>query len=289
MYTIKSFCSRLVPDALFLRFKYLRSCGKRLDLKSPKLFNEKLQWLKLHNRKTEYIAMVDKYEVKRIVAKTIGKQYIIPTIGVYDSFNEIDFEQLPKQFVIKCTHDSGGLVICKNKDELNIDDARKTINSCLRRNFYYAGREWPYKHVKPRIIIEKYMEDESGYQLKDYKMFCFNGVVKLIMVDSDRFSNHKRKVYDENWKQIDININYPTSEISFEKPKCLNEMIALGEKLSKSIPFVRVDFYVIKNKLYFGEITFYPGSGFQKITPTKWNKVLGDMIDLAAVKKEGVS
>ena len=269
-----------LDDEKFLRILYKTKTGKKLDLEHPKTFNEKLQWLKLHDRKDIYTTMVDKYEVKKYVAGIIGKEYIIPTLEVHDKFDEIDFDKLPSQFVIKCTHDSGGLVICKNKKEFDIEEAREKINRCLKQNYYYSGREWPYKNVKPRIIIEKYMEDESGYQLKDYKLFCFNGEPELIMVDSDRFSDHKRNVYDKKWRKIDVNINFPNCNVDFEKPMDLEKMLRLSKKLSKGIPFVRIDFYIIKDKIFFGEITFYPGSGFQVITPEIWNKKLGDMIDL---------
>ena len=157
----------------------------------------------------------------------------------------------------------------------------------MKRNFYYLGREWPYKNVKPRIIIEKYMEDESGYQLKDYKIFCFDGVPKLIMVDSDRFADHSRNVYDEKWKKIDMNINFPSCDTEFEKPKCLKEMLEISKKLSEGTCFLRTDFYVINNKIYFGELTLFPGSGFQVITPISWQKKLGDLIVINE-KKVGI-
>ena len=277
----------LIDDRSYLKIVYRVKMGKKLNLKNPQTFNEKLQWLKLNDRKNIYTTMVDKYEAKKYVKNIIGEQYIISTIGVYDKFDDIDFDKLPKQFVMKCTHDSGGLVICKDKAKLNIEEAKKKINKCLKRNFYYLGREWPYKNVKPRIIIEKYMEDESGYQLKDYKIFCFDGVPKLIMVDSDRFADHSRNVYDEKWKKIDMNINFPSCDTEFEKPKCLKEMLEISKKLSEGTCFLRTDFYVINNKIYFGELTLFPGSGFQVITPISWQKKLGDLIVINE-KKVGI-
>ena len=277
----------LIDDRTYLKIVYRVKMGKKLNLKNPQTFNEKLQWLKLNDRKNIYTTMVDKYEAKKYVKNIIGEQYIISTIGVYDKFDDIDFDKLPKQFVMKCTHDSGGLVICKDKAKLNIEEAKKKINKCLKRNFYYLGREWPYKNVKPRIIIEKYMEDESGYQLKDYKIFCFDGVPKLIMVDSDRFADHSRNVYDEKWKKIDMNINFPSCDTEFEKPKCLKEMLEISKKLSEGTCFLRTDFYVINNKIYFGELTLFPGSGFQVITPISWQKKLGDLIVINE-KKVGI-
>lgn len=269
-----------MSDEKFLIKKWVLNFGTRPDFERPKTFNEKLQWLKMHDRKDIYTTMVDKYEAKKYVAGIIGDEHIITTLGVYDKFDDIDFGKLPNQFVMKCTHDSGGLIICRDKKQLDIEGAKKKINKCLKRNYFYFGREWPYKNVKPRIVIEKYMEDESGYQLKDYKLFCFNGEPELIMVDSDRFSGHKRNVYDKEWRRIDVNINFPSCDVEFKKPKNLGEVLDLSRKLSKGIPFVRIDFYIIRDKVYFGEITFYPGSGFQVITPEKWNKKLGDMIDL---------
>ena len=224
--------------------------------------------------------MVDKYEAKKYVANIIGEEHIIPILGVWNKFEEIEFDKLPNQFVLKCTHDSGGICIVKDKETINLKQIKDKIKKSLKRNYYYSGREWPYKNVKPRIIAEKYMEDESNYELKDYKIFCFNGYPRLIMVDSDRFTNHKRNVYDTNWEKVDISINFPNSDKVFNKPNHLNEMLELSEKLSKNIPFLRTDFYIINDKIYFGELTFFPGSGFQKINPEFFFFFLGKWIEL---------
>ena len=175
-----------LPDETILKIKFKDRIGKELNLKKPKTFNEKLQWLKLYDRNPAYTKLVDKYEVRKHIAKTIGQEYLIPLLGVWDTFEDINFSKLPNQFVLKCTHDSGGLIICTDKNRLDIDAARKKINKCLKRNYYYPGREWPYKNVKPRIICEKYMVDESGTELKDYKFMCFNGEVKCIFVCLNR-------------------------------------------------------------------------------------------------------
>ena len=274
-----------MDDAYYLKKMYKIILNKELDLKNPQTFNEKLQWLKLYDRKDIYTTMVDKYAVKKYVADIIGEEYIIPTLGIYNSFDEIDFDELPNQFVIKCTHDSGGLVIVKDKSKLDIKSARKRIDKSLEYNFYYFGREWPYKNVKPRIIIDKYMEDESKKELKDYKIFCFGGTPKIIMVDSGRFFKHKRNVYDTSWNKLNVNINFPTDDnMQIKKPRKLNELIELSEKLSENIPFIRTDFYVINDKVYFGELTFFPGSGFQRIEPDYWQKKLGDLINLTIDK-----
>ena len=268
-------------DYTFLKMKYRLCLRKKLDLKDPKTFNEKLQWLKLYDRKPIYTTMVDKYEAKKYVASIIGEEYIIPTLGVYNHFDEIDFEKLPNQFVIKCTHDSGGVVIVKDKKELDIEETKKKIEKSLKKNYFYSGREWPYKNVKPRIIIEKYMVDESQKELKDYKVFNFDGKAKIIQVDFDRFIEHKRNLYDTDWNYIEAVIQYPTDKnVKINKPKNLNKMLELAEKLSKDIPHVRTDFYSIDDKIYFGELTFYHGSGYEKFIPEEFGEELGSWIKL---------
>ncbi len=270
-----------ISDEFYLKNLYRKCMNKELNLENPQTFNEKLQWLKLHDRNPEYTKMVDKYEAKKYVASIIGEEYIIPTLGVYDKFEDIDFEKLPNQFVIKCTHDSGGIVICKDKNNLNIKEARKKINKCLKINFYYSGREWPYKNVKPRIIIEKYMEDESNNELKDYKLFNFNGEPKIIEVDYNRFIEHKRNLYDKDWNYIEAAIQYPTdSDKKIKKPENLAKMLELAKILSKDIPFVRTDFYSIEDKIYFGELTFYHGSGLEEFNPNSFDKELGEWLKL---------
>ena len=277
----------LVPSKIYLKIKFKLITGNHLDLDNPQTFNEKLQWLKIHDRNPEYTKMVDKYEAKKYVASIIGEEYIIPTIGVYDKFDDIDFDKLPNQFVMKCTHDSGGLVICKDKNTLDIKVARKKINKCLKKNYYYNGREWPYKNVKPRIIIEKYMVDESNKELKDYKVFNFDGKPKIIQLDYDRFVKHKRNLYDKDWKYIEAAIKYPTDKnVKIDKPKSLNKMLELASILSKNIPHVRTDFYLIDDKIYFGELTFYHGSGYEKFTPEQFGKEMGEWLKLPG---EGVS
>ena len=270
-----------VDDEKFLKYLYKSTFHKELNLENPSTFNEKLQWLKLYDRNPEYIKMVDKYEAKKYVADIIGEEYIIPTLGVWDKFDEIDFSKLPNQFVIKCTHDSGGVVICEDKNKLNLRKTKRKIEKCLKQNFYYRAREWPYKNVKPRIIVEKYMVDESKKELKDYKVFCFNGEPKFIEVDFDRFIDHKRNIYTTNWELMQLQIKYPMdSNVKIKKPEKLEEMIKFARILAKNIPHVRVDFYSINKNIYFGELTFYHESGFGEITPEEWNKKLGDMIIL---------
>jgi hypothetical protein len=200
-----------IPDKLYLKVLFRLRIKEKLDLKSPKTFNEKIQWLKLYDRKPEYTQRVDKYEVRKYIADKTGEEYLIPLLGVWDRFEDIDFNNFPDQFVLKCTHDSGGVIICKNKNMFNIEEVKKKMRHFVRRNYYYGSKEWPYKDIKPRIIAEKYMVDESGTELKDYKIQCFNGEPKIIQVDFDRFTdNHKRNFYSANWEYQPFSLLYPT-------------------------------------------------------------------------------
>ena len=266
-----------LSDKTYLKLMYRLRIGKKLNLDNPKTFNEKLQWLKLYDRKPEYTNLVDKYEVKKIVADKIGEEYIIPTLGVWDKFDDIDFDKLPNQFVLKCTHDSGGLVICKDKSQFNVKSAKKRINKCLKRDYFKHGREWPYKNVKPRIIAEEYI----GTDLVDYKFLCNNGKVKNMFTCSGRGEGRLFvDFFDLNWNHLDFERHYPNSEIELKKPKKFEKMIELSEILSKELLFVRIDFYNIDGKIYFGEITFYPGSGFEEFTPDEWDLKLGEFLEL---------
>lgn len=269
-------------DEKFLKIKFKKVFKYSLNLKKPKTFNEKLQWLKLNDRKDIYTKMVDKFEVKKYVSTIIGDEYIIKTLGIYNSFDEIEFDKLPDKFVIKCTHDSGGIIIVQDKTSFNINIAKKTINKYLNRNYYYPGREWPYKNIKPRIIIEKYM----GENLNDYKIMCFDGNPYYSFVCTERNSSEGLHVtfFDKKWTKMDFERHYPSSNKKIEKPINYDKMLELSRILSKNIPFVRVDWYEIDNKIYFGELTFYPGSGFEEFSPKEWDYKLGDLIDLEGVK-----
>lgn len=260
-----------IPDEKYITIKYKLEMNQKLNLKEPKTFNEKLQWLKLYDRKPEYTKMVDKYEAKKYVADIIGEEYIIPTLGVWDKFEDIDFTKLPNQFVLKPTHASGNVFICKNKDEIDYKKLKKTAQKWLKRNYYLVHREWPYKNVKPRIIAEEYMEDQIG-ELIDYKVYAFNGQCDYVMVCFDRIKGETKFIYyDRNWnikKEFSKDgIKYGDT-IKIEKPKNLDKMFEFAEILSKNIPFVRVDFYESNGNLYFGELTFYPSAGFDN-TRTK--------------------
>ena len=272
-----------LSDETILKIQFKDRMGKKLSIEKPKTFNEKLQWLKLYDRNPLYTNLVDKYAVRKYIAETIGEEYLIPLIGVWDKFEDIDFSKLPNQFVLKCNHDSGGVVICTDKSKLDIDAVRKKINKSLKRNYYHYGREWPYKNVKPRIICEKYMIDKLGTELKDYRFFCFNGEPAFIVVDfniTDK-SKTRRNLYDLDWKLMNAEISYPR-ELSkiVQKPSKLNEMINLSKILSKDIPHVRVDFYYMNEKIYFGEMTFYHQSGYGKFHPKEFGELLGSWIEL---------
>lgn len=275
-----------LSDKNFLKLKYKEKIGKKLNLDNPKTYNEKLQWLKLNDRNPEYTKMVDKYEVKQYVADNIGKEYIIPTLGVYNNFDEIDFESLPNKFVIKCTHDSGGIVICEDKNKFDVKEAKNKIDKCMKKNFYYAFREWPYKNIKPKIIIEKYMTDESGIELKDYKFFCFNGEPKFLFVAIDRPNNTKFNFYDMNFCKLPFKQHYENFDKKIEKPKGFNKMVELSKKLSKDIPHVRVDFYDINGQVFFGEMTFYHFAGLEKFEPEEWDYKIGNMLVLPKIEEK---
>lgn len=272
-----------LSDAEYICKNFKQVLGVYPDLENPKTFNEKLQWLKLHDRKQEYVQMVDKYEAKEYVARNIGKEYIIPTLGVWDTFDEIDFSKLPNQFVLKVTHDSGGLVICKDKKKLNVNRARKKIERSLKVNYYLrCGREWPYKDVPRRIIAEEYMVDESGTELKDYKFFCFDGEPQFVLVVSGRGGKVKRYIYDKEWKRIPVALHDETvlSPGEIEKPANYDEMLFLARKLSKGMVHLRVDFYAINGKTYFGELTFYHMSGMERFYPKEYDYKFGEFIKL---------
>lgn len=272
-----------ISDKTYLRFKYWLNMDKKLDLKNPKTFNEKLQWLKLYNRKPEYTMMVDKYAVREYIKEKLGEEYLIPLLGVWDSSDDIDFDKLPNQFVLKCNHNSGlGMCICKDKSKLDIDKVKKELKKGLEEDYYLTSREWPYKDVPRKIIAEKYMEEKPNTELNDYKLMCFNGKVRCSFVCSERFSDDGLRVtfFDKDWNVMPFERHYPKSVNAIEKPKTYEKMVEFAEILSKDIPFVRVDFYEISGKLYFGELTFFPGSGYEEFEPEEWDYKLGNLIKL---------
>lgn len=273
--------SKFLPDELYLKLMYRHIVGKRLDLKNPQTFNEKLQWLKLHDRKPIYTTMVDKYSAKQYVADIIGDQYIIPTLGIWDTFDEIDFDSLPDRFVLKCTHDSGGVCICRDRDRFNVEEAREKINRALHRNFYYVFREWPYKNVQPRIIAEKYMEDPSIKELRDYKIYTINGKAVMCMINQDRGKHTRADYFDKDFNWLDFTWGYDHADNRPERPQNYEKMFELAEKLAVGTIELRVDFYQVGEEIYFGELTFFDGGGFDKIEPIEWDYELGRMLVLS--------
>lgn len=278
--------SFLFSDKQYLQMMYWLHLGRKLNLKNPKTFNEKLQWLKLYNHKPEYTIMVDKVKAKEYVAKLIGEEHIIPTLGVWDDPDDIDFDALPDQFVLKCNHNSGtGMCICRDKSKLDIEKVKAELRKGLKENYFMRWREWPYKNVPRKILAEKFMVDESGTELKDYKIFCFNGEPRYCQVISDRNTDEKIDFYDMHWKRlvglvglVGLNDKVHNSEYAIPCPESFENMKQMASLLAKSIPFSRIDFYEINHQAYFGEITFFPATGFGNFNPREWNVKMGDMI-----------
>lgn len=272
-----------VPDQEYLKRLYKARMGRELNLENPQTYNEKVNWLKLNDRKPIYTTMVDKYEAKEYVSRLIGNEYIIPTLGVWNSFDEINFDCLPSSFVLKCTHDSGGLVICKDKNQFNTRHAKRRIEKALKSNFYYMWREWPYKNVRPRIIAEQYMEDSITHDLRDYKIFTFNGTAKALFIATERQdqkTDTKFDFFDREFNHLDIRNGHPNAEIPPQKPVNLELMFELAEELAKGIPTLRVDFYEVDGKVYFGELTFSHWSGMVPFEPDEWDYTFGSWVSL---------
>lgn len=288
--SVLRYCAGLMPDKLFLECMYYMQTGKRLNLKNPKSFSEKMQWLKLYNRRPEYTTMVDKYAVKDYVAKIIGQEYIIPTIGVWERPEEIAWEELPRQFVLKTTHGGGnkGVIVCTDKEKLDKDATVKKLKSSLKTDLYKTLAEWPYKNVKRRIIAENYLSDGNEadndsvpHDLIDYKYLCFNGKPLYCMVVTNRRTNKSYDFFDNDWNHIPIQCNnYPNAVTKPAKPHHHETMLALAAKLAAGHPHLRVDFYEVKEKVYFGEITFFTNSGYNTIKPEEWDIKIGSYIQL---------
>lgn len=277
-----------MPDEEYLKRLFYANMGRELNLTDPNTFNEKLQWLKLYDRRPEYTMMVDKYLVRGYIAETLGEEYLIPLLGVWDDPDEIDFDALPNQFVLKCNHNSGlGMCICKDKSKLDIAKVKRELRKGLKQNYYLTGREWPYKNVPRKIICEQYISDGAqGAELKDYKFMCFNGEVKCSFVCSDRFSKKGLHVtfFDRDWNVMPFERHYPALKEGISRPKNYEKMIAFAEELSKKIPFLRVDFYEVNGRIYFGELTFFPGSGMEEFSPEEWDIILGSWLSLQEKK-----
>ena len=281
--------AHLFSDKAYLKIKYRLLMNEKLNLKNPKTFNEKLQWLKLFDRKDEYTMMVDKYAVREYIKDTIGEEYLIPLLGVWDNPDDIDFDSLPNQFVLKCNHNSGlGMYICKDKSTLDIEKVKKDLKKGLRQNYFITSREWPYKNVKRRIVAEQYMEDSTYGELRDYKFYCFGGVPRYIYVSRNLADPVAGEIsfYDMEFNEAPFHRNdYKMLEGEIVPPASFETMVEYAKTLSQGHKFLRVDFYDVDGKLFFGELTFYPTSGNMKLEPENWEYKLGELISLPIDQK----
>lgn len=273
----------LIPDGTYLKLYYWMRMGRKLDLHNPKTFNEKIQWLKLYDRNPVYAEYADKYEVRKHVEAVIGEKYLIPLLGVWDDFDAIDFGEWSNRFVLKCTHDSGGVIVCKNKAKLDWKETRGKIEQRLAKNYYDWSREWAYKNIQPRIICEEFIESESDGRPNDYKIHCFNGEPRDVMVCTQRESGNPKFIFfDKEWNRLTrIFSDLSSSEgVSIPKPKNLDEMFEIAAALSKGIPFVRVDLYFENDQVYFGELTLYPQSGYDAELLPETERLWGEALAL---------
>lgn len=269
-----------LPDHIFCKITFFIKQGRFPELHNPKLFNDKLLYLKLNDRKLSYSKLVDKYKVREYVAERIGKKYLVPLIGIYNQVVDIKFSELPDSFVLKITNGSQNNIICNNKNDINWDKMRKEVKTWCNKNYYNRTREWPYKNVENRIIVEELIKDNE-VELKDYKFWCFNGVPKFVQIDSGRFTNHRRDFYDTSFNvKLPIQITYLPKQDILIKPDNYDKMLEIASELSKGYPFLRIDLYNVKGRIYFGEITFYPGNCNEKIRPLEYEQRLGDQLDL---------
>lgn len=268
---------RIIPNKTMVKIQYKIKMGIKLNLKNPKRYTEKIQWYKLYYHNPIMKKCVDKYEVRQYL-ESKGLEYILPQLyNVYERVEDIDEEELPEKFVLKTTNGSGTNIFCKNKEQFSLLKYKKKIKSWLNTDFYGLGREWAYKGVKPRIIIEELLEEkESEFSgINDYKFLCFNGKVEYIVLDLDRYVEHKRNIYDKDWNYIDVETDCKKYGDRVEKPQELKKMIEIAEKLSEEFPAVRIDLYCVNNKIYFGEMTFYPWTGYVKFHPDEFDIELG--------------
>lgn len=269
-----------MSDEELVKRMYQCKMGKPLNLENPKSYTEKLQWLKLYDRQPIYTQMVDKVAAKKLIEERIGKQYVVPTIGEWDCFKNIDFNELPNKFILKCTHDSGSYCICRDKNTFDKKSARRKLTRSLNRNYYLTRREWPYKDVPHKIIAEELLEDISGQALVDYKYFCFNGEPKVMYIAADAAKVPTTDFFDMHYEHLPIRMRDPNAKVVPEKPAQFDEMKRIASILSEGIPHLRVDFYIVNNHLYVGEMTFFHMGGFAKIYPEEWDKKMGDWIIL---------
>ncbi len=259
---------------LFYSYWRFTAINKRMpNFFSPKGINEKIHYIKLFNRANVNCDWADKYLVREYVKQKIGEHFLVPLLGVYESVDDINFNELPDQFVLKCTHTSGYNVLCRNRKDFDVEHAKKKLQEGLCLNYYDKRREWVYKNLKPRIVCEKYIGD-----MWDYKFWCFHGEPRFLQVDMGRFTNHTRNFYDTDWvRQPFKQVMYDTGDDCL-KPENFDNMVEIAKKLSKGTKLLRVDLYSINDKIYFGELTFYPGNGLENFEPQKYENILGDLL-----------
>lgn len=278
---------KFLPPKIYIPIQYEHITGKKLDFNNPTTFNEKIQWYKLYYKNPILKKLVDKYHVREFVSSKIGVNYLNELIGVFETIDQIDFDKLPNKFVLKCVHGSGFNIIVKDKTSLDINKTKELLAKWQKKNFYNKGKEWAYKDIKPLIIVEKFLEEFDKEVINDYKFYCFDGEIKFIQVDLERKINDYRIYYDANWKKLDFctekNLHYKNE---IEKPDNFKELTEIVEKLAINLPFVRVDFYLIKNRPIFGELTFYPSNGTKEFTPIEMNYTIGDYFTLPNCKSK---
>ncbi|MBE6594439.1 MAG: glycosyl transferase [Ruminococcaceae bacterium] len=275
-------------DERLVRRRYRAVLHRELNLENPQRFSEKMQWLKLHDHQERYSVIVDKVAAKKHIADLVGEEYVVPTLGVWDSFDEINFDELPEQFVLKCTHDSASYVICRDKSRFDKKKAKKRLEQALKINFYYRNREWPYRNVPPRIIAEVYLSDtnqnEAGCSLVDYKFFCFDGVPKAMFISKECGDTHVTDWFDMEYNHLPIKMANPHADVPPAKPEKFEDMVRLATILSQNYPQIRVDFYQVNGKLYVGELTLYHSGGFFEIHPEEWDIKMGGWISIDGIK-----
>lgn len=282
---IKYNVKKIIPSKILIKILWKKRLRYELDLKNPKTFNEKIQWLKLYYRNDLMKICANKLTVRDYVSEKIGFKYLNEIIAVYNKIDELDLSKLPEKFVIKCSHDSGSAIIVKDKRNIDIDQLKIHFKYCMKIDYYHMSKEWAYKGGIRKILVEKFLCNSDGSDIKDYKVFCFWGEPKLIQVDIDRHTNHRRNIYDVNWNWIDLSILYPKDPTKIEPPPLvLDEMLNLSRILSEPFPHVRVDWYIVDNELKFGEMTFYHGGGFEPFDKREWEYVMGEWIDLKKLK-----
>ena len=273
-------CLRFIPAKPYLKLVYRIKAGKKLNLKNPVTFCDKQNWLKLHEIHPEYTELVDKIGVREYIKEILGEEYLFPVYGSWEHFDQIDFDTLPDKFVLKCNHDSGSVKVITDKSKIDKDELEKFFEDRLKLNPYVFGREYPYKNVEPCIMAEKFMTPDGEEDIRDYKFFCFNGKPEIMFIATDRSSDVKFDFFDMNFNHLDIVNIHEQSGIEIKKPQMFDEMKEIAAKISQGMKFVRIDLYEISGKIYFGEFTFFHGGGFWPMNPEKWEKKLGDLIDI---------